>query len=305
MTIAPIKAGGWAQGEPLTPAQINDFQAKLVGAGDTEDALDTRLDAAEADIAQLDLSTTSQAARILAVEKQLVDPDERYSMVEDFEGCIYDGTAHVISGTYNWRVGGDTGVVTINGRNGASKHPGVLEVQLPGNGSDARELYFQLGDANDGWLLPATQLDELTIVVKIENHAANATNLLRIGLVQDNSLASGGTDTIALYYYKALNATTWYLQRRKASGTSTFTALGTFTDNLYVTVRFARKANNDVDVFFNNTTTPSLTIAEANLPIVQMLVGVYYAVSSADAQIFKPSLDLLALRASPGARQGT
>lgn len=47
MPIAPIKAGGWSQGQPLTPAQINDFQAKLIGAGDGLDSSETRLLAIE------------------------------------------------------------------------------------------------------------------------------------------------------------------------------------------------------------------------------------------------------------------
>ena len=43
MPIEPIKAGGWAQGQPLTPAHLNDFQAKLVGAGVDIDSSETRL----------------------------------------------------------------------------------------------------------------------------------------------------------------------------------------------------------------------------------------------------------------------
>lgn len=43
MPIAPIKAGGWAQGQPLTPAHLNDFQAKLIAAGDSIDGAASRL----------------------------------------------------------------------------------------------------------------------------------------------------------------------------------------------------------------------------------------------------------------------
>jgi len=42
MPIAPIKAGGWSQGQPLTPAHLNDFQAKLIGAGDDIDRITHR-----------------------------------------------------------------------------------------------------------------------------------------------------------------------------------------------------------------------------------------------------------------------
>lgn len=303
MTIAPIKAGGWTQGEPLTPAQLNDFQAKLIAAGDVDDSLDARLDTAETDIDNAQAQLALHFERLTEIDLRYERPDNRYLLVEDFEGAIYDGTDHVISANYNWRVGGDTGIASINGRNGASRHPGLIEVSLPGNDTDEREIYFQLGDANDGWLLP-TNLRELIIVVKIENHASNTASLVRIGLVQDNSESSGGTDALCLYYNKALSSTQWYLQRRKASGSSVFTPIGTLTLNQYVVVRLVKNGN-DIDVYFNHDATPIVTVAAANIPIVEMLLGVYYSVASSDPQILKPSIDHLSLRADTSARQGT
>lgn len=44
MSITPIKDPGWSDDDPiLTPAEMNDFQAKLIGAGSDIDSTDARL----------------------------------------------------------------------------------------------------------------------------------------------------------------------------------------------------------------------------------------------------------------------
>jgi hypothetical protein len=44
MSIAPIKDPGWSDDDPiLTPAEMNDFQAKLIGVGGDIDSADSRL----------------------------------------------------------------------------------------------------------------------------------------------------------------------------------------------------------------------------------------------------------------------
>lgn len=296
MPLPPIKDGGWDPEDPLTSDEMNAFQDGLLGlSADLEDA-EADIDEAESDIATLQAQATLHAGQIARHEDWITKPDVYIDFVEDFFGAIHDGGASRIDAQLPWRCGGTSGSVAVNARAGNSRHPGLLEVALPGNGVSDQDFHFELIGATAGMFL-FNQIENFTCAVKIVDHASNTTSRIRIGFAQDNSVYGGGTDALSLHHVKNSGSTKWWLWRKRA-GVEQQYDLGNQPAGEYAQVRFVKPlGTSNLEIYFGPTmTTPIVTLTSGQLPTGLCTLGAYIATGSADANVFTPSIDLIAAR---------
>lgn len=294
MSVAPIKPGGWNPQDPLTSAEINDFQSKLLQLSTDADTNALIVDQAVADINFLGLTNAVTGQRINALESMALRPDLHIDFVEDFLGAIHNAGDSRLDARLPWRAHG-SGTVSINAREGNIRHPGVLECAIPGNGVGDVAFYFELMGAT-ATPIAFARIQSAVFVMKIEDHASNVNTSMRLGFVSDNSLFNGGDDAVFIFRQRALSATNWYLQRRNAGVPSAAVLLGSQTAGNYSVVRFAKNDSFGLDVFFGNSLTPVTTITSVQLPVQLCTFGAHMLTSSADAFLFTPSIDLMAFR---------
>lgn len=304
MSIAPIKPGGWDEEDPLTHDEVNDFQDKLIQAGDDHDTLEASVTFLDEEVDQLQVLQAANAARFAALEQMAFRPDLHVDFVEDFLGAIYDASESRLDGQLPWRTGG-SGTVSVNNREGNTLHPGLLEVAIPGDGSGDVTFHFALIGASES-PIAFSKIKSATFVMKIVDNASNLNTSMRLGFISDNALFNGGDDAITIYRIRGLSATNWYLGRRNAGVAATAVLLGSQAVGLFTVIRFEKNESNGLDVFFGtNQVTPVATITQAQLPIVLCTFGAHMLTSSADSFVFTPSIDLMAFRLDLDGRHGT
>lgn len=305
MALAPIKPGGWDPEDLLTSDEMNAIQDGLIGTSEDVDAAELAIAAAQADADNAQAINALQAAQLAIIEDRLFNPDVYVDFVEDFLGAIHDGAGSRIDAQLPWRTGGSSGSVAVNARSGGSLHPGVLEVSLPGNGVSDQDFYFNLISATAGMFL-FSQIERFTCALKLVDDPANTTSRVRIGFAANNSLYGGGNDHLSLHYIKISGATTWRLWRKRAGVEQTYT-LGTQPAGEYAQVRFIKpQGTSNLEVYFGNATTPSVTLTSGEIPTGLCTLGAYIATGPDDAGLFVPSIDLIAMRLGfNGRRAGT
>jgi hypothetical protein len=289
MTLAPIKAGGWAANDRLTSAQANAIQAALLSL----DAQDGSLGGTDATL----------AASIEVLRSQLSDaadePEDWFHLRDDFTGAVWDSGNSRLYSAFPWTTGVVGTGALVNDAAGTSKNPGQLVVSIPGDGANTIAWYAQPGVAS-GNPTAFDKLDRATIVMKVADDPGNFASIAKAGLAENNSASNGGTNALQLCFDRGGDATHWLLHRRKA-GTSSFVQLGAMVSNQYARCHF-RKVGTGIRVYFNGTLIT--TIAAADIPDGDCTFGPHVTTTPADAHFFIATYDLLQMRAYIGDRSG-
>lgn len=248
-------------------------------------------------LTQADLTTVvvSLANRTEYV-RQLVDdaadtPEASVVVREDFMSAVYTPLGATLQGDMLWRTA-EVGSPAVNGVSRSFTSPGELVVQLP----LSAEYRFQF-DTNTSHNFSFGTLQHFTVRAKIKDDAANLNTGMRIGFHQDNSLVNGGTNSLALYYLKGLDATHWLLHVRRAS-VSLFFQLAPFVDDDYFTCRFV-KVGSDIEVRDENNAVLHTVLAAA-FPVGSCGLGAYCISSVADPNVSEHSFDFIFARGRPG-----
>lgn len=305
MALAPIKPGGWDPEDLLTSDEMNAIQDGLIGTSVDLDAAAVAIAAAQADADNAQAVNVLQAGQLSIIEDRLFNPDVYVDFVEDFLGAIHNSGGSRIDAQLPWRTGGSSGSVAVNARAGGSLHPGLLEVALPGNGTSDQDFHFELIGATAGMML-FSQIERFTCALKLVDDPANTTSRVRIGFAANNSLYGGGNDHLSLHYIKNSGATTWWLWRKRAGVEQQYN-LGTQPAGEFAEVRFIKpQGTSNLEIYFGNAPTPGVTLTSGQLPTGLCTLGAYIATGAADAGVFTPSIDLIAMRLGfNGRRAGT
>jgi hypothetical protein len=296
MPLPPIKPGGWDPEDIFTSDEANAFQDGLLGISADLETAEAAIVAAQADADNAQAVNALQASQLGLHEDWILRPDAYIDFVEDWFGAIHNSGGSRIDAQLPWRCGGTSGSVAVNARAGNSRHPGLLEVALPGNGVSDQDFHFELIGATAGMFL-FSQIEQFICAVKIADHASNVTSRIRIGFAQDNSVYGGGTDALSLHHVKNAGASKWWLWRKRA-GVEQQYDLGNQTVGEYAQVRFLKpQGTSNLEVYFGSPgTTPIVTLTSGQLPTGLCTFGAYIGTGSSDANVFTPSIDLMAVR---------
>lgn len=246
------------------------------------------------------LANRTEFLRDITIEAS--DNPESYCVVrEDFLGAIFTSSQSRLDATLPWRTI-QTGNVSINGQSGNSKNPGRLQCSVPGDGGSQQYFGFHLIGTTATPFSFAT-FQQMTVVVRINEDAANVTEFTRFGLVDDAEQEDGGTDALCIIRQPAANATKWMLMKN-VSGTLTKTAIAAadFTDNEFATWRFVKNASNGVDFYLDGVLVH--TVASGDLPTGGCNASFYQSVTAADTEVLTVDYDLITVRTKPTARDG-
>jgi hypothetical protein len=246
------------------------------------------------------LANRTEFLRDLSAEAS--DTPEAYcTLRDDFFGAVDSISPGTLQSDIQWRRS-DEGSPAINHRAGSSKNPGLLEVSLPGNGTDFHEFEIHIGSATGAPFSYAT-FQELVVVVKVEEDVSNITEWASFGLVDNAGLQNGGDDCLVIARQKASSATKWLLMRR-VGGSQVTTALAAadFDNAEFAVWRMVRIASGDFELYLNGTLVH--TVAAADVPTGGCNLTCNASVTAADTEVFTVSWDLVVLRTKPNDRSG-
>lgn len=205
---------------------------------------------------------------------------------------------YIIADSGVWEFVETVSTLTLNNGASTSKNPGRLEI-IGAGGSSSKEISIYKTSVLP-WAF--TDIEMVTIVMKIDEDAANVVPQCSIGLRDTVTGLNGGNDSLLLNYLKSVGQ--WRLTHRKAgaSGSANNTNLGAFVDNVFVVVRFRKNAANGIDVYFNDVLI--VTIAVADLPDGNCTFGGTFTQTVADANATTFVVDECSLRSRSGVRSG-
>jgi hypothetical protein len=221
---------------------------------------------------------------------------------EDFIGAVVDdsGSSLLTCPTSMWRTN-RTFSPAINPGNGGAKNPGLLVIQVP---TDAGGCVYEFHPGTDTGapISYYNTFESLDVVVKIEEDAANISESVRFGLVDDASLENGGSDCLCIWRNKGVNATKWLLLKR-VSGIQTVTTLtaADFADGEFAVWRLESNPlvpSDDVRIYLNGTLVH--TVAFIALPSGQANLSFWQSTGGADTEVMTVTYDLIRLRTFPG-----
>jgi hypothetical protein len=252
------------------------------------------------------LANRTEFLRDLQLEAS--DTPEAYcTLREDFHGAIFTSGSSRIDAEFPWRTS-VLGLPAVNQRAGTGKNPGLLELSLPPTGSGGEPdhgIDFYLSTSSSGGPFTFATVEALTVVVKIDEDAANANFTTQFGFASQTGMAQqpGGTDSIQICRNVAVSPTKWWLFRRKASSnTITVLTAADFANSEYHVWRIAKQASGDWALSLNGVLVH--TIAAADLPVGACNLRFWQLNGVADTEISKVSWDLISLRTKPNDRSG-
>lgn len=246
----------------------------------------------QADLTALVLSLANRTEFVRQLVDDAADTPEASAVVrEDFFSAVYQPIGAMLFADGLWRTF-EANSPAVSGVSRSFTAPGELLIQLPNLG----EFRFQHDTATSPNFSFGT-LQHFTVRCKIKDDAANANTAMRIGFHQDNSLFNGGTNSLALYYLKGLDATHWLLHVRRAS-VSSFVVLAPFVDDTYFTCRFV-KVGADIQVR-DKTNTLLTTVVAASFPVGSCGLGASFISSVADPNVAEHSVDFIFARGKNG-----
>jgi hypothetical protein len=252
--------------------------------------------------AQIYDTTLALANRIEYVHA-LVAAEETLCVVrEDFLGATWTESASTLQGNVQWRTFHD-GSPAVNVTAGTNKNPGLLDIQLPGNGVDYAQYGFEL-ISTTGVPFSFATFETATVVVKPIEDPANVTARTQFGLVSEADAQNGGNNSIKICRCKALNATKWTLLR-SVGGVNTTTALtsATYADSEYAVWKITRDSATG-DYILNLNGTDVHTLDSADVPTGGCNFGTYTEVTVADTEVHRVVWDFISLRSATGDRSG-
>lgn len=231
----------------------------------------------------------------------LTDP-ERYIIIrEDWTTFVQEFTPDLIHADGLWTFNEIADVLTLNNGTPSSKNPGQLEIIGSGGGVGKQLAIYKTS------LLPIAfaNVEEFTVVVKVNDDPANVAPLATIGLVDNVLFQNGGNDSITVMYNKATGAS-WRIQHRVggSDGTHHNTVIAAFTNNQYIEFKLLKNAAGDWDIFVNGSGTPALTIDSADFPTGNCTIGGHFTQSAADANSLTITWDWVSVRALTATSRG-
>lgn len=232
------------------------------------------------------------------------DPAKLLKIKEDFAAGsgAHDASLNRIYAENTWNCTEvNSPVITITG--GSAKNPGRLNFSFGNTGTDD-EAFFQLGheSGTGGYPLDFSTIAEMEMVMMITDNAANNNPTFRGGLVDDNSVTSGGVDALYIGYAQGVSAN-WQLVIRKAS-TDVRTSLIPWVNAEFIMCKFSKQTNGDWLLFVNDSATPTVTILAASLPTGTCTFGGYAVHGSTDTIAAAISYDFMSVTSLIPTRHG-
>lgn len=184
---------------------------------------------------------------------------------------------------------------TVTSGTPSAKNPGQLRVIGAGDGNP-RQLAIRLTT-----LLPFAfaNILSMTVVLGIIDTVGLAASM-GVGFVDDTTVQNGGDD--ALFIYR-LSGFGWTLMHRVggSNGANQNTALGTFTSGNFITARFQKLANGNLQVYFNDSLIT--TVASADLPSGNATFSMFFVETVAEASPITFMVDLIDFVVDTGANR--
>lgn len=236
--------------------------------------------------------------RIEYIRRRTLDvapfPERVYRREEDFSNVVIDSTNQILYADKIWPYT-ITGPASISFSSGAAKNPGTLDLLM--SGASTQDLKFDpMGTAN---LLSYATLEQMTVVVKLADGAANTNSQLYVGL-QDGS---SPFDHTWVQYHAGLDKTHWVFDRSSTVPSShTTQQLGPLVSGTYADITVLRTATGDLQVLFNGALITTVAAADISNSSCRPIIQMHHA--SSDAQVFSCSIDYFYVRASIADRSG-
>jgi hypothetical protein len=243
--------------------------------------------------------TTVSLANRIEFLRQLVDdaadmPEASATLREEFWSTIWDPSGSRLEADNLWRTAHAGSPVVVH-EAPDSDSPGVVRMSLP----TSSEFRAQLGSST-GVPFSFITTEHCTFRIRVDDHPGNIASSFRIGLVENNTLQSGGTNSLSVCYFRGVNATQWLLQVRKASVT-TLHAIKPFINGDYETFRFVKSGN---DILVRDGDNNLLhTVLSADRPLSGCNLGWQGIATVADAVPVEAWIDFIFARSRPAARQ--
>jgi hypothetical protein len=233
-----------------------------------------------------------------------IDSIDYAEIREDFIGAAIDdsGSSLLTAPQSLWRTN-VTFSPAINHRPGNAKNPGLLECSIPTDAGGC--VYeFHAGGTNTGAPITYYQSFQLLeVVLKIEEDAANISESIRFGLVDNAGAENGGSDCLCLWRNKGVNASKWLLLKR-VSGVQTNTVLtaADFVDGEFAVWRLEKNSAGGIDISLNGTVVHVVDFIA--LPAGGANLSFWQSTGGADTELLTVTYDLIRLRTFPSGLSG-
>lgn len=205
---------------------------------------------------------------------------------EDFDHYVLStlGTASIIDpfvsitngSTSEWACGPDSGggTITITAVPQTDGHNGIVQVQTGAASGNDLVLYR-----------PARVRFDRTVMIDFWVKLSSTTNeTFRIGMMQNETQASGGTDSVCFQFDPAVSAN-YQSITRSASGTATVTTLGSFAgSSLWRKFTIWRESATSVKFYINNLLASTHT---TQIPTGLLFIAIYLKTNTAATRIIQ------------------
>lgn len=171
-----------------------------------------------------------------------------------------------------WQFGAASGTTTANAVGATNGHRGIVQVQTG----------IVSGNDCDLFMTSAVRFDRTVMIDAWVKLSAITTETFRVGTMQFDSAASGGTDSAIFTFDPAVNANIQCITR--ASSVSTTTTTGVAGATSWKKYTIWRESSTSVKFYINNTLVATHT---TNIPSILMFLGVYLKTNAASARILQ------------------